>query len=117
MSCRPPPFGPAIGRLRIFCHPKPFFNPSVICQSRADIIPSPATEGLPTRNVVGQRRETLETYVVRIYRTDRETSGVVLGVVERVGSGGKRGFTTVKELVQLLDLSKAQPRKIKVENE
>lgn len=50
----------------------------------------------------------LETYIVRIYRTDREEPGLAIGVVEHVGSEGKRGFTSTEELMQLLNLPESK---------
>ncbi len=43
-----------------------------------------------------------DSFIVRIYRRDREDPRLMVGLVEEVGSRRKRGFTTFDELREIL---------------
>ncbi len=49
----------------------------------------------------------MDTYVVRIYRLPNPATGLVLGVVERVGENGLRRFSNFDELREILTQGKA----------
>ena len=45
-------------------------------------------------------------YIVRIYRHEKERPRGIVGIVEEVGAEGKRAFTSLDELWQILNPSK-----------
>ena len=47
-----------------------------------------------------------ESYVVRIYRRDRQSPECISGVVERSDRDESHGFRTVNELLRLLGLGR-----------
>jgi PilZ domain len=55
----------------------------------------------------------LETYVVRIYRHEKNKPRSIIGIVEEVGSKGKKAFTTYDELWSILKTVKRNPRESK----
>ncbi len=44
----------------------------------------------------------MDTYVLRIYRLPKETSHLILGVVERVGTDRSHRFSTFDELREII---------------
>lgn len=53
----------------------------------------------------------MKTYVVRIYRFDKEHPRHLVGVVEEVGLKGKKAFTNYDELWEILISSKSMTQK------
>ncbi len=49
----------------------------------------------------------VSSYIVRIYRKGRGQPRLLVGVVEEVGTKGKRAFTTFDELGEILNRNKA----------
>lgn len=45
----------------------------------------------------------METYIIRIYRRDKKTDRLFVGVVEEAGASRKRGFTSFDELRDILE--------------
>jgi len=56
-------------------------------------------EGVKGGNIV-------ESYVVRIYRSEKDKPRVLVGVVEEVGAQGKKAFTNLDELWEILNPKK-----------
>ena len=44
----------------------------------------------------------LDNYIIRIYRRDQSDHRIMVGVVEVINSGKRRGFTTFEELREIL---------------
>lgn len=44
----------------------------------------------------------LDNYIIRIYRRDKSNPCCIVGTVEDIGSGEKKGFTTFDELREIL---------------
>jgi len=55
----------------------------------------------------------LKTYVVRIYRFEKDNPKNLVGVVEEVGVKGKKAFTNYDELWEILISSKSMTQKHK----
>ena len=54
------------------------------------------------------------TYIVKVYRQDlRKNPRKIVGVVEEVGVKGKKGFTNLEELWEILTPAESTPRKSK----
>jgi hypothetical protein len=54
----------------------------------------------------------MDNYIVRIYRRDKTDNRVLVGLVEEVGVDGRRGFTNLNELWEILNGAKNhQPEK------
>ena len=49
-------------------------------------------------------------YIVRIYRFDKKNPRHLVGVVEEIGTKGKKAFTNYDELWEILSLRKALAR-------
>ena len=47
-------------------------------------------------------RCSLESYIIRIYRRDKSKPLCIVGTVEEIDSGEKKGFTTFDELRKIL---------------
>jgi len=60
--------------------------------------------------VQAQKEKYLESYVVNIYRREREAN-MIVGVVEKVGSEGKQAFQTSEGLLALLRADGGQDRR------
>lgn len=45
----------------------------------------------------------MDTYIIRIYRRDKKTDRLLVGVVEEAGTSGKRGFTSFDELREIIE--------------
>ena len=56
-------------------------------------------EGVKGGNIV-------ESYVVRIYRSEKDKPRILVGVVEEVGAQGKKAFTNLDELWEILNPKK-----------
>ena len=68
------------------------------------------------RSAQSQQEVNLETYILRIFRRDRNVPHSLAGLVEEVGVEGGRAFRNVDELWSILDSSKAEPVKMKKRN-
>ena len=58
----------------------------------------------------------MNSYLVRIYRRGEDNPRVLVGVVEEPGSNGKKAFTNLYELWEILNPvkeSRAQPKRSK----
>ena len=44
----------------------------------------------------------LDNYIIRIYRRDKSNPCCIVGTVEEIGSGEKKGFTTFDEFREIL---------------
>jgi hypothetical protein len=53
----------------------------------------------------------MNTYVVRIYRQEKDTPQLLVGVVEEVGVEGKKAFNNLDELWTILNPPKRIPPK------
>ncbi len=47
----------------------------------------------------------MENFVVRIYRYEKDKPNKLMGIVERVGEEGKKAFTHIDELWEILNES------------
>jgi hypothetical protein len=56
---------------------------------------------------------TLENYVLRIYRREKNDPRILVGVVEEVGVEGNRAFRDFDELWSILNSRKVKTTKIK----
>ena len=45
-------------------------------------------------------------YIVRIYRHEKDRPRTIVGIVEEVGTEGKRAFTSLDELWEILNRSR-----------
>lgn len=48
----------------------------------------------------------MENYIVRIYRYEKDKPQRLMGIVEKVGEEGKKAFTHVDELWEILNASR-----------
>jgi hypothetical protein len=55
----------------------------------------------------------LKDYVLRIYRRDKNDGRILVGVVEEVGVEGNKTFSSLDELWEILNSSKAETAKAK----
>jgi hypothetical protein len=56
----------------------------------------------------------LKTYIVKVYRQNlRKNTQKIVGVVEKVGVKGKKGFTNLEELWEILAPAESTPRQLK----
>jgi hypothetical protein len=53
----------------------------------------------------------MNTYVVRVYRSDEDKPRLLVGVVEEVGIEGKKAFNNLGELWTFLNPEKRTPAK------
>ena len=53
----------------------------------------------------------MNTYVVRVYRSEQDKRHLLVGVVEEVGVEGKRAFNNLDELWTILNSEKGTPGK------
>jgi hypothetical protein len=60
-----------------------------------------------------RRLNEMENYIVRIYRHEKDKPHKLMGIVEKVGEEGKKGFTHVDELWEILNVSKNVSKKWK----
>ncbi len=60
-----------------------------------------------------QKGDILETYVVRIFRKEKNKPRSILGVAEKVGVKGKKIFITYDELWSILKSGKNGQKKFK----
>ena len=49
----------------------------------------------------------MEDFIVRIYRFEKDNPKSLVGLVEKVGRSGRKGFTNLDELWEILNLSMA----------
>jgi hypothetical protein len=52
----------------------------------------------------------MENYIVRIYRYEKDKPQKLVGIVEKVGEEGKKAFTHVDELWDILNSSRRQSK-------
>ncbi len=45
----------------------------------------------------------MDSYVVRVYRQEKDNPSKLVGVVEEVGVKGKRAFTNIEDLWEILN--------------
>ena len=45
----------------------------------------------------------MDSYIIRIYRREKEAPGSVIGTAERVGDEGKKAFRSLDELWDILN--------------
>ncbi len=57
----------------------------------------------------------MESYVVRIYRSEKDKPRILVGVVEEVGADGKKAFTNLDELWEILNPKKKAGARIQKE--
>ena len=57
----------------------------------------------------------IDNYIVRIYRYDRDKPRRLVGVVEQVGVEGKKAFHNLDELWTILSSAKSKRRRKKTE--
>lgn len=55
----------------------------------------------------------MDCYIVRIYRHEMENPREFVGVVEEVGAEGKKAFTNIDELWQILNMESTSINKVK----
>jgi hypothetical protein len=48
----------------------------------------------------------METYIIRIYRGEKDNPRTFVGIVEEVGGEGKRAFTNMDDLWEILNPKK-----------
>jgi len=53
----------------------------------------------------------MNTYVVRVYRSDEDKPHLLVGVVEEVGVEGKKAFNNLDEIWAILNPEKRTPAK------
>lgn len=51
----------------------------------------------------------MNTYVVRVYRSEEDKPRPLVGVVEEVGIEGKKAFNNLDELWEILNPEKVEP--------
>ncbi len=51
--------------------------------------------------------ETLDNYIVRIYRREKDNPRLLVGLVEEVGVSGKRAFNSLDDLWEILNGQKS----------
>ena len=59
--------------------------------------------GSPTRR---QQGGSVDNYIVRIYRREKDNPRVLVGLVEEVGKKGKRAFNGLDDLWEILNVGK-----------
>ncbi len=47
--------------------------------------------------------ENMENYIVRIYRREKDNPRLLVGLVEEVGSAGKKAFNSIDDLWEILN--------------
>jgi hypothetical protein len=52
-----------------------------------------------------------DSYIVRIYRYEKDDPDRLVGLVEEVGIGRQRGFTCIEELWKILNTARKGDRK------
>ena len=52
----------------------------------------------------------MDSYIIRIYRQEKEQPRSVIGTAERVGDEGKRPFKNVDELWEILNATGRMPK-------
>ena len=50
----------------------------------------------------------MESYVVRIYRSEKDNPAGLVGVVEQVGRSGLQAFTNLEEMWEILNRTAAE---------
>ncbi len=55
--------------------------------------------------------ETLDNYIVRIYRREKDNPRLLVGLVEEVGVSGKRAFNSLDDLWEILNGQKSRDKK------
>jgi hypothetical protein len=52
-----------------------------------------------------------DSYIVRIYRYEKDNPGMLVGLVEEVGIDRQRGFTSIEELWRILNSARESERR------
>ena len=47
--------------------------------------------------------EPVDSYIVRIYRREKDNPRMLVGLIEEIGSKGKKGFTSFDDLWEILN--------------
>ncbi len=53
----------------------------------------------------------MDSYVVRVYRQEKDNPSKLVGVVEEIGVKGKRAFTNIEDLWEILNHQKVSEQK------
>jgi hypothetical protein len=53
----------------------------------------------------------VDNYIVRIYRREKNNPRLLVGLVEEVGSEGKRAFNTLDDLWEILNAKRKLPKR------
>ncbi len=56
----------------------------------------------------------MDSYVVRVYRQEKDNPSKLVGVVEEVGVKGKRAFTSLEDLWEILNHGTEVPKRVPV---
>jgi hypothetical protein len=59
----------------------------------------------------------VEDFIVRIYRFERDKPRSLVGLVEKVGVTGRKGFTNLDELWEILNSAMADRPRIRAQKE
>jgi hypothetical protein len=51
-----------------------------------------------------------DSYIIRIYRYEKDNPDGLVGLVEEVGIGRRRGFTSIEELWKILNSARKRDR-------
>jgi hypothetical protein len=57
----------------------------------------------------------VEDFIVRIYRFEKDKPRSLVGLVEKVGVGGRKGFTNLDELWEILNSAMADRSSIRAQ--
>lgn len=57
----------------------------------------------------------VECYLIHVYRRDAENPLNITGLAENIGTGEKKAFTSIDELMEMLTLTEKKKRKAKKE--
>ncbi|NWG03184.1 MAG: hypothetical protein HXY44_10060 [Syntrophaceae bacterium] len=58
----------------------------------------------------------MDSYLLRIYRRDEDNPRLLVGVVEEPGGNGKKAFTNLYELWEILNPAEMETTKVKKKN-
>jgi hypothetical protein len=61
--------------------------------------------------------ETVDSYIVRVYRHEKDKPNKLMGIVEKVGEEGKKAFTHVDELWEILNVPRRLPKQLRKQEE
>ena len=52
----------------------------------------------------------MDSYLIRIYRRDKENPEAIVGIIEEIGTGGKQSFNNLSELNLIITKPKRRKR-------